>query len=92
MQSQAGMQLDKESRDQEFGMKQAQDDSQLRQKQSMNSAQRLSNESQERVASGNLDSRRRVFDTGMNYQYAALAKQRQLALRQALLNRYAKDL
>ena len=91
MAAQAGLGLDQASKDQEFGVQQMQADSQLRQQENQNKAQRAGNESEARMQKGALDSRRTVFDTSMNFDYAALQKRRQMQLKQSLLNSVARD-
>lgn len=91
MAAQAGLGLDQANKDQEFGVQQMQADSQLRQQENQNKAQRAGNESEARMQKGALDSRRTVFDTSMNFDYAALQKRRQMQLKQSLLNSVARD-
>jgi hypothetical protein len=87
----AGLNMDREQKNQEFGVQQMKDDSQLRQQGNQNMAQRAGNDVDARMQKGALDSRKSVFDTGMNFDYAALRKRRQTNLQQALLNNMARD-
>jgi len=87
----AGLNMDREQKNQEFGVQQMKDDSQLRQQGNQNMAQRAGNEVDARMQKGALDSRKSVFDTGMNFDYASLRKRRQTNLQQALLNNMARD-
>jgi hypothetical protein len=87
----AGLGMDREQKNQEFGVQQMKEDSQLRQQGNQNMAQRAGNEVDARMQKGALDSRRSVFDTGMNFDYAALRKRKQTNLQQALLNNMARD-
>lgn len=92
MASAADLNLSAEQQNQQTGVNQMQADSQLRQQGNQNQARRAQNEVQERTAKGALDSRRAVFDTTMDFNYAGLRKQNQLRLRQALLNNVAREL
>jgi hypothetical protein len=87
----AGLNMDREQKNQEFGVQQMKEDSQLRQQGNQNMAQRAGNDVDARMQKGALDSRKSVFDTGMNFDYAALRKRRQTNLQQALLNNMARD-
>jgi len=87
----AGLNMDREQKNQEFGVQQMKDDSQLRQQGNQNMNQRAMNDVDARMQKGALDSRKSVFDTGMNFDYAALRKRRQMNLQQALLNNMARD-
>lgn len=87
----AGLNMDREQKNQDFGLQQMKDESQLRQQDSQNKAQRAGNESDARIQRGALDSRKNVFDTSMNYDYAALRKRQNMQLQQALLNNLARD-
>jgi hypothetical protein len=87
----AGLNMDREQKNQEFGVQQMKDDSQLRQQGNQNMAQRAGNEVDARMQKGALDSRKSVFDTGMNFDYASLRKRQQTNLQQALLNNMARD-
>ena len=88
----AGLNLEAENQNQQFGLQQMQDESSMRQKDSQNKSQRAENESQGRMMKGALDSRKNVFDTSMNFDYASLRKRQQMNLQQALLNNFAKEL
>lgn len=87
----AGLGMDRESKNQQFGVQQMQQDSQLRQQGNQNKAQVAGNDSQYRMQKGGMDSRDSVFNTGMGYDYAALQKRRQTQLQQSLLNNLARD-
>lgn len=87
----AGLNMDREQKNQEFGLQQMKDDSQLRQQGNQNMNRRALNDVDARMQKGALDSRKSVFDTGMNFDYAALRKRQQMNLRQALLNNMARD-
>lgn len=88
----AGLNMDRQQQNQEMGVRQMQADSQMRQQQNQNQMRRATNGVAERVASGALASRQRVFDTGMNFDYAGLQKRQNMNLQQALLNNFARDL
>lgn len=88
----AGLNMDREQKNQEFGMKQMGDESQLRQMGNRNMAQRAGNESDYRLQRGALDSRQNVFNTSMNYDYAGLQKRRNMQLQQSLLNQLSREL
>jgi hypothetical protein len=88
----AGLNMDRQQQNQEMGVRQMQADSQMRQQQNQNQMRRATNEVAERTAGGALDARQRVFDTGMNFDYAGLQKRQNMNLQQALLNNFARDL
>jgi hypothetical protein len=87
----AGLNMDREQKNQEFGVQQMKEDSQLRQQGNQNMNQRAMNDVDARMQKGALDSRKSVFDTGMNFDYASLRKRQQTNLQQALLNNMARD-
>lgn len=87
----ASLNLDREQKNQDAAVQQMKADSSLRQQGNQNQAQRAGNEVQERVAKGGLESRKNVFNTGMNFDYASLRKRQQMNLQQALLNNMARD-
>jgi hypothetical protein len=87
----AGLNMDREQKNQEFGVQQMKDDSQLRQQGNQNMNRRALNDVDARMQKGALDSRKSVFDTGMNFDYASLRKRQQTNLQQALLNNMARD-
>lgn len=87
----AGLNMDREQKNQEFGVQQMKEDSQLRQQGNQNMNQRALNDVDARMQKGALASRKAVFDTGMNFDYASLQKRQQMNLRQALLNNMARD-
>lgn len=87
----ADLNLNREQQNQQAGVQQMKAESGLRQQGNQNQAQRAGNEVQERVAKGGLQSRKSVFDTSMNFDYAALRKRQQTNLQQALLNNMARD-
>lgn len=87
----ADLNLSREQQNQQAGVEQMQADSRLRQQNNQNQAQRGQNEVQERVAQGALDSRRTVFDKGLEFDYAGLRKRKQMNIRQALLNSMARE-
>lgn len=91
MAASAGLNMDREQKNQEFGLQQMKDESQLRQQGNQNQAQRAGNDVDSRMQQEALASRRAVFDTGMNFDYAALRKRQQMNLQQALLNNMARD-
>lgn len=87
----AGLNMDRQKSNQDFGVEQMKQDSQLRQQGNQNMNSRALNGVQESTAKGALDSRRNVFNTGMNFDYAALQKRQQTQLQQSLLNNLARD-
>jgi hypothetical protein len=91
MQAASALNMDREQKNQDFALKQMQDDSQQRQAASRNSAQQFANASQERMAAGAAANRSVAFDMGMGFDYAAMQKRRNLNLQQALLNGMARD-
>ena len=91
MQAASSLGLEREKANQEYGAQQMRADSQQRQAAASNSAQRSQNQSRERIAVGDMKNRRDVFNTGMNFDYAGLARRNQLHLQQALINGIARD-
>ena len=91
MKDAAGLNMERQSQNQEFGVQQMQQQAQLRQQGSQNKAQRAGNESQERMRAADLEGRRQVFDTGLGYDYAALRKRQQNQLQQTILNGLARS-
>lgn len=91
MQTAAGLKMDREQKNQDFALKQMQDDSQQRQQAARNSAQEATNASQERTQQRQMDNQRAAFDLGMQFDYQALQRKPVLQLQQALLNGVAKD-
>lgn len=89
--AQAGLGLEQANKDQEYGVQQMQADSQLRQQDNQNKGQRLGNEMEARMQDNANKSRSAVFNTSMDFDYAALKKQQNMRLRQALLNNVARD-
>jgi hypothetical protein len=88
----AGLNMEREKQNQDFGLQQMKDESQIRQQGNQNMAQRAGNESDYRMQRGAVGSRQNVFDNSMNYNYASLRKQQGTRLQQALLNQMAGDL
>jgi hypothetical protein len=88
----ASLNMDRQQQNQEMGVRQMQADSQMRQQQNQNQTQKATNQVAERVAGGALDSRKKVFDTSMNFDYAGLRKRQNMAIQQALLNNFARDM
>lgn len=76
---------------QEMQVDQANADSQRNQRQAQVNASRLGNEAQERMGQNSLATRQNVFNIGMNFDYAALQRRRQMNLQQALLQGAARD-
>ena len=87
----AGLQMDREQKNQRFGLEQMQQQSDLRQKQNAISASRAGNETQEQLANEGLQSRKSVFNTGMQYDYAQLRKQQQVGLLNQLIAHSARE-
>lgn len=91
MREAAGLNMEKQKTNQDFAVEQMRQQSQLRQQNAQNSAQRAGNESQERMRGEDIAGRRRVFDTGMDYDYAALRRRQQNQLQQTILNGLARS-
>jgi hypothetical protein len=91
MASASGLEMDRQQKNQQLGVQAMQQESQQRQQQSQNHAARAGNETQSRIAQGDLANRQQVFNTGMNYDYAALQKRRNLDLQQLLVNHVARE-
>jgi hypothetical protein len=91
MQATAAMGMDRAQKQQEMGVNQMQEDAQQRQRTAQNYTSRFGNEAQERTAGASLDNRRNVFNLGMDFNYAALQRNKNLNLQQALLSGAARD-
>lgn len=92
MAASAGLNMDRAKQNQQLGVQQMQQRSELSQGNARNRMAALGNQSQERTQQAQLDNRRSLFDTQMGWQYAGLNKQRQLAMQQTLLNNLARDI
>lgn len=92
MAASAGLNMDRAKQNQQLGVQQMQQRSELSQGNARNRMAALGNQSQERMQQAQLDNRRSLFDTQMGWQYAGLNKQRQLAMQQTLLNNLARDI
>jgi hypothetical protein len=90
MQNTAGMGLAAEQKNQDLGQQAMQQESELRQKQNSNQAQRANHEVGETLAGEGFRNRQQVFNIGMNYDYAQQARQRQMGYLQALINNSAR--
>lgn len=91
MQAAAGLEMDRQKQNQDFAVKQMKDESENRQQQNRLAAQRASSGSQERMKAADLTAQRNMFDMNMRYDYSQRLKQKDLQLKQALLNNYARD-
>lgn len=87
----AGLNMDRQKANQDFGVEQMKQDSQLRQQDNQNMNRKAVNQMQENTAQGQMDSRKQVFNTGMNFDYAALRKRQQNQLQQSILNNLSRD-
>jgi hypothetical protein len=92
MASAAGLNMDRAQKNQQLGVQQMQQQSELSQADSRNKMNALGNQSQERMQQAGLDSRRRVFNTSMGFNYAGLQKQKQLNFQQSMLQNLMRDL
>jgi len=88
--AQAGLGMDQAIKEQELGVQQMRDDSQLRQQDSRNKSDKAMNNAEARLQKGALASRKAVFDTTMNFDYAALNRRQYMQRRQSLLNNLAR--
>jgi len=91
MSSAANLNMNRDQANQKFGVEQMQEQSQQRQRDAQNRTTQANNAAEMRMRQGDLDSRSRVFDTSMDFDYAGLNRRRQLNLQQALLNDFARD-
>ncbi len=87
----AGLNMEREKANQDFGVEQMRQQSQLRQQGNQNMGRHAMNSVQENDARGQMSHRARVFDMGMNFDYASLQKRRSNQLQQSLLNQLARD-
>lgn len=87
----SGLNMDRESKNQEFGLQQMNEASQQKQQLDQQAAQRAGNASRERQGNAELTNRNAVFNMGMNFDYAALQKRQDTSLKQTLLNGLARD-
>jgi len=76
---------------QEMAVDSANSESQRNQRSAQNMASRFGNQMQESVGQSNLDTRKNVFGIGMDYDYAALQRRRQINLKHALIQGVARD-
>ena len=83
--------MDRAAQNQQLGMQQMQQRSELSQANARNRMAALGNQSQERMKGMEMDNRRQNFDAQMGWQYAGLNKRRQLEMQQTLLNNLARD-
>lgn len=90
-QNASGLNMDAAQKNQEFGKKQMQQQSDLRQKQNAIQAETAGHHTQEQLADEGLQNRRTVFDIGMNYDYAQMFKQRQTQLLNTLISHAARE-
>jgi hypothetical protein len=91
MENAAALGFENAQRSQKADVDQMQQESSQRQLRSSNAASQAANQSQERIAASNANTRSSVFDTSMGFDYAALQKRRNLDLQQALLNGVARS-
>lgn len=91
MRDAAGLNMDRQSQNQEFGVQQMQQQAQMRQKDTQNKAQKAENDTQFRMQGADLENRRKVFETSMDFDYAALRRRQQNQLRQTVLNGLARS-
>jgi hypothetical protein len=92
MAASAGLNMDRASQNQQFGVQQMQQRSDLAQSNARNQMSAYGNQIQERMKTREMDNRLGAFDTQMNWNYAGLNKQRQLNMQQALLGNLARDI
>jgi hypothetical protein len=91
MNNAAGMGLDAAQKNQELGVQAMEQESRLRQAGNEVKGQRAGHAMQEGLARDAFQNRQDVFDTGMNYDYAQMFKQRSNRYLQALLDASARD-
>lgn len=91
MASAAGLNMDRAKQNQQLGMQQMQQRSELAQGTARNQMAALGNQSQERMQQAQLDNRRANFDQQMGWQYAGMNRRRQLDMQQTLLNNLSRD-
>jgi hypothetical protein len=81
----AGMGLQRAQENQAASTDQMQNESQQRMAGNQNRAQRSSNESEERMGRGSLANRQKLFNITQRFGYAAMNKQRQMRMKQGVL-------
>jgi hypothetical protein len=91
MRDAASLGMERDQQNQDAGVKQMQQSSQLRQQSATNASRRAENEAQESTRASNLSNRRQVFDIGLNYDYSALRRRQQNQLQQTILNGLARE-
>lgn len=91
MAASAGLNMDRAKQNQQLGVQQMQQRSDLAQQGARNQMAALGNQSQERMKEAEMDNRRSTFDRGMGWQYAGLNRRRQLEMQQTLLNNLSRD-
>lgn len=82
----ANAEMGREQQNQQFGVQQMQQESQLRQQDAANKQRATGNRLQEGLQQDALGSRKKVFDMGLGYDYARLRKQQKMAWKQAAFN------
>lgn len=91
MAASAGLNMDRAKQNQQLGVQQMQQQSELSQGNARNRMAALGNQSQERMKDMEMDHRRSLFDAQMGWQYAGLNKRRDLDVRQTLLNNLSRN-
>ena len=89
MQGGAEMGMKAAEQNQQFGVKQMQQDSESRQKANSNQAQKAGNQTNENLANESLANRANVFNTGMNYQYAQMQNAQRMKYLQQFVDHMA---
>ena len=80
-----------QQKNQQFGVEQMQQQSALRQRENQNNAERSMHGADEKMQGQQLQNRNAVFNTGMNYDYAQMNKQRQTQLLNTLISSAARE-
>jgi hypothetical protein len=90
-QSGAGMNMEREKQYQQFGLEQMNQQHDLRTQQNQLSAHRAGHQTEEQLATEGLQNRKDVFNTGMQYDYAQMYKQRHMQLLNSLIAHSARE-
>lgn len=91
MQGASDLAMNRAQENMAYQNQQMQQESQQRQAGNQNRAQRLGNESQERLGRGELANRKQQFGINQRFGYAGLAKRQAMNIKQGVLNGLAGD-
>lgn len=91
MQSAAGLGMQRDKQNQDYGVQQMQADSQDRQQKAGNAAQAAGNAIQAQTNAGQMAARQGAFQIGLGYDYAAMARRNALDAARGLLSGMSQE-